>query len=40
MHEGLSDTNQRNVLTLPWVQDALDSGYSPDVPLFSSPEVT
>ena len=24
----------------PWAQGALDSGYSPDAPLFSSPEVT
>ena len=37
---GLSHANQRNVLTLPWVQGALDSGYSPDAPLFSSPVVT
>ena len=37
---GLSHANQRNVLTLPWVQGALDSGNSPDAPLFSSPEVT
>ena len=37
---GLSQTNQRNVLTLPLVQGALDSGYSPDASLFSSPEVT
>ena len=37
---GLSHTNQRNMLTLPWVQGALDSGYSPDTPLFSSPEAT
>ena len=28
------------MLTLPWAQGALDSGYSPDAPLFSSPEVT
>ena len=32
--------NYRNVRTLPWAQGALDSGYSPDAPLFSSPEVT
>ena len=25
---------------LPWAQGAMDSGYSPDAPLFSSPEVT
>ena len=31
--------NQRNVLTLPWVQAALDSGYSPDAPLFLAPHV-
>ena len=37
---GLSHANQRNVLTLPLVQGALDGGYSPDAPLFSSPEVT
>ena len=37
---GLSHANQRNVVTLPWVQGALDSGYSPDAPLFSSSEVT
>ena len=37
---GLSHANQCNVLTLPWVQGALDSGYSPDAPLFSSPGVT
>ena len=37
---GLSQANERHVLTLPWVQGALDSGYSPDAPLFSSPEVT
>ena len=37
---GLSHANRRNVLTLPWVQGAPDSGYSPDAPLFSSPEVT
>ena len=36
----LSHANQRNVPTLPWVQGVLDSGYSPDAPLFSSPEVT
>ena len=34
---GLSHANQRNVLT---VQGALESGYSPNAPLFSSPEVT
>ena len=28
------------MLTLPWAQGVLDSGYSPDAPLFSSPEVT
>ena len=33
---GLSHANQRNVLTLPWVQAALDSGYSPDALLFTS----
>ena len=27
------------MLTLPWVQGALDSGYAPDAPLLSSPEV-
>ena len=37
---GLNQANQRNVLTLPWAQGALDSGYSPNAPLFSSPEVT
>ena len=37
---GLSHANHRNVLTLPWVQGALDSGYSPNAPLFSSPEVS
>ena len=37
---GLSQANQRNVVTLAWAQGALDSGYSPDAPLFSSPEVT
>ena len=36
---GLSHANQRNVLTLLWVQAALDKGYSPDAPLFSSPDV-
>ena len=35
----LSHANHRNVLTLPWVQGALDSGYSPDAPFFSAPEV-
>ena len=40
-HEwGLTHASQRNVLTLPWAEGALDSGYSPDAPLFSSPEVT
>ena len=28
------------MLRLPWAQGALDSGYSPDAPLFSSPGVT
>ena len=28
------------MLTLPWAQGALDSGYSPDASLFWSPEVT
>ena len=37
---GLSHANQRNVLILPWVQRAVDSGYSPDTLLFSVPEVT
>ena len=37
---GLSHANQRNVLTLPWVQRAVDSGYSPYTPLFLIPEVT
>ena len=37
---GLSHANQRNMLTLPWVQGALDSGYSPNAPLCSSSEVT
>ena len=37
---GLSHANRCNVLTLAYVQGALDSGYSPDAPLFSSPEVT
>ena len=37
---GLSHANERNVLTLCWAQGALDGGYSPDAPLFSSPEVT
>ena len=37
---GLSHANQRNVLTLPWAQGALDDGYSPNAPVFSSPEVT
>ena len=37
---GLSHANQRTVLTLPWVHGALHSGYSPNAPLFSSPEVT
>ena len=37
---GLSHANKRNVRTLPWVQRALNSGYSSDAPLFSSPEVT
>ena len=36
----LSHGNQRNVLTLPRLQGAVDSGYSPDAHLFSSPEVT
>ena len=35
-----SHANHRNVLTLPWAQGALDSGYSPDALLFSRPEVT
>ena len=37
---GLTQANQRLVLTLPWAQGALDSGYSPDAPLFLSPDVT
>ena len=37
---GLSHANQRNVLYPPRAQGALDSGYSPDAPPFSSPEVT
>ena len=37
---GLNQANQRNVLTLAWAQGALESGYSPDAPLFSSLEVT
>ena len=37
---GLGHANHRNVLTFPWVHVALDSGYSPDAPLFSSPGVT
>ena len=37
---GLSQANQCLVLTLPWAQGALDSGYSPNAPVFSSPEVT
>ena len=36
---GLSHAKQRDVLTLSWVKGVLDSGYSPDAPLFSSPEV-
>ena len=36
----LSQANQLLVLTLPWAQGALESGYSADSPLFSSPEVT
>ena len=36
---GLSHTNQRNVVTLPWVQAALDSGCCPDAPLFTSADV-
>ena len=34
------ELNQRNVVTLPWVRGVLDSGYSPDAPLFSSPDIT
>ena len=37
---GLTQANQRLVLTLPWAQAALDSGYSPGAPLFLSPDVT
>ena len=37
---GLSQANQRLVLTLPRAQGVLDSRYSPDAPLFSTPEVT
>ena len=37
---GLSHANQRNVVTFPWLQGVLDSGYSPDAALFFSPEVT
>ena len=37
---GPSHANQRTVLTLPWVQRALDSEYSHDAPLFSTPGVT
>ena len=37
---GLSQANQRLALTLPCAQGALDSGYSPDAPLFSSLEAT
>ena len=33
---GLSKANRRLVLTLPWAQGALDSGYSTDAPLFST----
>ena len=36
---GLSYAHQHNVLTLPRGQAALDSGYSPDGPVFSSPDV-
>ena len=35
----LSRANQCSVLTLPWVQGALDCGYSPNAPHFSSREV-
>ena len=31
---GLTQANQRLVLTLPLAQGALDSGYSPDAPFF------
>ena len=34
---GLSHANSRNVLTLTWVQGALDRGYSPDAPSFQAP---
>ena len=37
---GLTQAKKRLVLTLPWAQRAVHSGYSPDAPLFSSPEVT
>ena len=37
---GLTQANQRLVLTLPWAQGALDSGYSPAAPPFLSPDVT
>ena len=37
---GLSQANQRLVLTLRCAQGALGSGYSPDAPFFSSPEAT
>ena len=37
---GLTQANQRLVLTLLWAQGALDSGYSPDALLFLSPHVT
>ena len=31
---GLTQANQRLVLTFPWAQGALDSGYSPDALFF------
>ena len=37
---GLTQVSQRLLLTLPCAQGALDSGYSPDVPLVFSPDVT
>ena len=36
---GLSHANHRDVLTLQRVQGTLESGYSPNAPLFWAPEV-
>ena len=36
---GLRHAKRRNLLTLPWVQVALDTSYSPDAPPSLAPDV-